>query len=208
MYQDKDRKYAIIAIGYYIVLFSGYFLMGIMYKKGFGHYSLIQWLLGGVVILITLLKDKSINNLGFSKERIKPNLVIASIIVIIAVCFALVYSDIPALRIFRGAAYYLIYISLLEEMIFRGFIQNYLFGMHVNRKITYAIGALFFSLMHLPFQMYVNDMVSVSYVIVAAPQLVFTFLFHLLMCFITYKTKDILIPTAVHFAIDFVQAVV
>lgn len=208
MYQSKDKKYAIIAICYYIILFLGYFVMGILYKKGIEHYSFIQWLLGGAVILITLLKDKSVSDLGFSKARIKPNLAAASVIVLICVCFALLYSDISVLRILKGAAYYLIYISLLEEMIFRGFIQNYLFGMRMNRKLIYVMGALFFALMHLPFQMYVNDMVSISYVIVAAPQLAFTFFFHLLMCFITYKTRDILIPTAVHFAIDFVQAVI
>lgn len=39
------------------------------------------------------------------------------------------------------------------------------------------------------------------------PQLIFTFVFHLVMCFIIYKRKDILIPTALHFALDFVQAV-
>ena len=85
--------------------------------------------------------------------------------------------------------------------------QNYLFGLRLNRKIIYAIGAVFFALVHLPFQMFVNDMVSFSYIITAIPQLIFTFFLHLAMCFITYKRKDILIPAALHFALNFVQEV-
>jgi len=188
-------------------LMAGYLLMGVVYKNGFEHYSLIQWLLLGIAILVTILKDKNIYSLGFSKEKIKSNLLIAGAIVVLSVGFALLFSEHSVLTIFRGVAYYLIYIALLEEMIFRGFIQNYLFGLRVNRKVIYIIGGVFFSLMHLPFQMYVNDMVSFSYIVLALPQLIFTFFFHLLMCFITYKRKDILVPTALHFAIDFVQAV-
>ena len=85
--------------------------------------------------------------------------------------------------------------------------QNYLFGLRLNRKIIYAIGAVFFALVHLPFQMFVNDMLSFSYIITAIPQLIFTFFLHLAMCFITYKRKDILIPVALHFALNFVQEV-
>lgn len=55
--------------------------------------------------------------------------------------------------------------------------------------------------------MYVNNIVSLTYIIIAFPQLIFTFLFHLLMCFITYKIKDIMIPITLHFAIDYIQEV-
>lgn len=208
MYQTKDKKYAIIAISYFGVIMAGYFMMGVMYKNAIYNYSVIQWILWGVAIFLAIINDRNINNLGFAKEKAKRNLLVAGATVVISVCFALLYSDISVLKIFKAVAYYLFYIALFEEMVFRGFIQNYLFGIRANRNIIYIIGALFFAMMHLPFQMYVNNMVSFSYIIVAAPQLVFSFLFHLLMCFITYKSKDILIPTALHFAIDFVQAVI
>ncbi len=64
-----------------------------------------------------------------------------------------------------------------------------------------------FSLTHLPFQMYVNNNISLTYIIEALPQLIFTFIFHLIMCFITYKRKDITIPTSLHYAIDYLQNV-
>jgi membrane protease YdiL (CAAX protease family) len=154
-----------------------------------------------------MIKDKSVENLGFTKNHIKINLLIAFCIVTLTIIISIFISPYPLKRLMKGALYYLIYVSLAEEMIYRGLIQNYLFGLKLNRCWIFVIGALLFSFMHLPFQMYVNDNVSFGYIIDALPQLAFTFVFHLVMCFITYKRKDITIPVALHFAIDYIQAV-
>ncbi len=207
MYQTKKKNYAIIAIVYFVAMIFGYLIMGVLYKCGVEYYSVIQWLLLIAAVLIAIIKDKSVVNLGFTRKKIKWNVLFAGVIIAAAIVFAFLFTDRSTNIIIRAVFYYLIFIAFQEEVVFRGFLQNYLFGLNVNRKITYTIGAVMFALMHLPFQMFVNDMVSLSYVIVAMPQLIFTFLFHLLMCFITYKRNDILIPTALHFAIDFVQAV-
>ncbi|MCI8778531.1 MAG: CPBP family intramembrane metalloprotease [Bacilli bacterium] len=71
-------------------------------------------------------------------------------------------------RLIRGSLYYLFYISLLEETLFRGFIQSYLFGLKCNKYIIFIIGTLLFSL---------------TYIIESFPQLIFCFVFHLMMCF-------------------------
>ncbi|MGI6462053.1 MAG: CPBP family intramembrane glutamic endopeptidase [Candidatus Scatomorpha sp.] len=207
MYQTKNKTYAAIAIIYFIAMMFGYYLMGVLYKSGNKYFSGIQWSFLIIAVLIVLIKDKSFSNLGFTKEKIKSNLLFAAIIAAASIAFAFLYTDRPAAVIAKAALYYLFYVALLEEIIFRGFMQNYLFGLRLNRKIIYAIGAVFFSLVHLPFQMFVNDMISFSYIITAIPQLIFTFFLHLIMCFITYKRKDILIPTALHFALNFVQEV-
>ncbi len=207
MYQTKKKNYAIIAIVYFIVMMFGYLIMGVLHKCGVEYYSIIQWLFLIGTVLIVIIKDKNIINLGFTRKKVKWNALFAGLIIAVAIIFAFLFTDRSANIIIKAVFYYLIFIAFQEEIIFRGFIQNYLFGLSANRKVTFIIGAVMFALIHLPFQMFVNDMVSLSYVIVAMPQLVFTFLFHLLMCFITYKRNDILIPTALHFAIDFVQAV-
>ena len=205
MYQAKNKTYAAIAIIYFIAMMFGYYLMGVLYKSGNKYFSGVQWLFLIIAVLIVLIKDKSFSNLGFTKEKIKSNLLIAAIIIAASIGFAFLYTDRSAAVIAKAAAYYLFYVALLEEVIF--IMQNYLFGLRLNRKIIYAIGAVFFALVHLPFQMFVNDMVSFSYIITAIPQLIFTFFLHLAMCFITYKRKDILIPAALHFALNFVQEV-
>lgn len=207
MYQKKNKTYAIIAILYFIAILFGYLAMGVLYKRGITFYYVIQWLLLTGAVLTAVIKDKSVICLGFTKEKIRTNLLVAGVIIAASIVFAFLYADRSAAVIVRAVFYYLFYIALLEEIIFRGFLQSYLFGLPVNTKIIYIIGAVMFALMHLPFQMFVNNMISLSYVVVATPQLIFTFVFHLVMCFITYKRKDILIPTALHFALDFVQAV-
>lgn len=207
MYQVKNKNYAATAIVYYLAMMLGYFVMGVLYKGGSKHYWVVQYLLLLIAVLIVLIKDKTALNLGFTREKLKPNLLISAVIVVISIAFAFLYTERSAAVIAKAALYYLFYIAFPEEIIFRGFLQSYLFGLRTDRKIIYAIGAIFFALVHLPFQMFINNMVSFSYVITAAPQLVFTFLMHLAMCFITYRRKDIFLPTALHFTLNFVQAV-
>ena len=66
--------------------------MGILYKSGSKYYSAIQWLLLVIAVLIVVIKDKSVVNLGFTKEKIRSNLLIAAIIVAISVGMFL-YTD-------------------------------------------------------------------------------------------------------------------
>ena len=96
---------------------------------------------------------------------------------------------------------------MVEEILFRGFIQSYLFGLSVDKKRVYCIGGICFALMHLPFQMFVHNNVSISYVIQRLPSLFYIVILHLLLCYITSKRKDITIPIAFHFLIDFLQDV-
>lgn len=44
--------------------------MGILHKNGVENYNIIGWLIFIFEILIVIVKDKSIINLGFTKEKI------------------------------------------------------------------------------------------------------------------------------------------
>lgn len=206
MYKEKSKSYFIIAIFYWILYMIGLLIMGVLYKKGINNYNFIYWSIAIIGILIVIIKDKNITNLGFSREKIKVNLIISILIIVTTFVISVIIGKYPIQRLIRGSLYFLFYISLLEEVVFRGYIQNYLFGLKCNQYIIFIVGALFFSLTHLPFQMYVNNNVSLSYIFEALPQLIFCFAFHLIMCFITYKRKDIIIPTALHYAIDYLQS--
>ncbi len=208
MYQDKSKNYALIAIVYWLLYMIGLFLMGVLYKNGVRNYNLIYWAFAITGILIVIIKDKSIVNLGLKKDKLKINLIISFSIIILVFILSVIIGKYPLLKLIKGSLYYLLYISLLEEIIFRGFIQNYLFGLKLKKSIIFLIGALLFSLIHLPFQMYVNNNVSINYIIWSLPQLIFCFVFHLVMCFITYKRKDITIPVSLHYAIDYLQNVI
>ncbi len=208
MYKEKSKIYFLIAIIYWLVYMIGLLLMGMLYKKGINYYNIIYWAISVIGILIVIIKDKNVINLGFAKEKLKTNLIISFMIIAIVFILSIIVGKYSILRLVKGSLYYLFYISLLEEILFRGFIQNYLFGLKCNKYLVFLIGALMFSLTHLPFQMYVNNNVSLTYILEAFPQLIFTFIFHLIMCFITYKRKDIAIPTSLHYAIDYLQNIV
>lgn len=205
MYKEKSKSHFLIAIIFWIAYMIGFVIMGILYKNGVQNYNVIYWAFAIVGVLIVIIKDKNITSLGFTKEKLKINLILSLVIIALTFSISVIAGKHSISKLISGSLYYLFYISLVEEVIFRGFIQNYLFGLKCNKYIVFLIGALLFSLSHLPFQMYVNNNVSVGYFIEALPQLVTCFIIHLIMCFITYKRKDIALPISLHYALDYLQ---
>jgi len=207
MYKIKDKIYGLIAVAYYLIFILGLWSMGYLFKMKFNYYYIPYILLFIVAITIVLKKDKSFDNLGFSKEKLKINMIISSVMILAVFVFSAVLSSHPIHKLFKAALYYLFYIALVEEILFRGFLQSYLFGFKLRKSDLFLIGGIFFSVSHLPFQIFAHDIEPVAYILNAFSQLVFTFVFHMLMCFITYKRKDITIPVAIHFVIDYLQNV-
>ena len=209
MYQSKNKSYGIIAVIYYCILFGSLFLAGLLYQKGitFGM-NIIYCSLFVIGILIVLIKDRNIYNLGFGKENIRINLIISLIIVVITFIVIRVFSDLSFNKLLMQMLYYLFYIAAIEEILFRGLIQNYLFGIKLNKYVIFIIGALMFSFMHIPFQMFVHNNVSLHYIVEALPNLIETFISHFIYCFIAYKRKDITIPIALHYAYNFLGVII
>lgn len=203
MYDKKEKSYAIIAILYYLIYFLGLWICGIIYKKNIGFTSIyiLSVLLFVLGVIIVLVKDKNFKNLGFFDVH-KTDIVITVTTVIATFFVILIFSGLEFQNVLLQTLYYLFYIGAIEEILFRGIIQNYLFGLKTNKYLTFIIGGLFFSFMHIPFQMYVHNNISFSYILVAIPNLIETLIFHFVYCFIAYKRKNILIPIALHYTYD------
>lgn len=209
MYQSKKKSYGIIAIIYYCIFLLGLFLAGILYQKGFTFgVNIIYCSLFAVGVLIALIKDRNIYNLGFGREKLRTNLIISLIIVVITFIVILVFSELGFSDLIKQMLYYLFYIAAIEEILFRGLIQNYLFGFQLNKYVIFVIGALLFSFMHIPFQMFVHNNVSLHYLVEALPNLIETFISHFIFCFVAYKRKDITIPIALHYAYNFLGVII
>ena len=205
MYQLKNKSYGIIAIIYYCILFGGLLLAGLLYQKGFTFgMNIIYYSLFVIGVLIALIKDRNIYNLGFGKEKLRINLILSLIIVVITFLVVWAFSDLAFNKLLKQMLYYLFYIAAIEEILFRGLIQNYLFGFKLNKYVIFTIGALLFAFMHIPFQMFVHNNVSLHYLVEALPNLIETFIAHFVYCFIAYKRKDITIPIALHYAYNLV----
>lgn len=208
MYQSKNKSYGIIAVVYYFILFGGLLLAGLLYQKGITYgMNIIYCSLFVMGVLIAVIKDRNIYNLGFGKEKLRINLIISLFIIVITFIIICVFSDLAINKLLKQMLYYLFYIAAIEEILFRGLIQNYLFGFKLNKYVIFIIGALLFSFMHIPFQMFVHNNVSLHYVVEALPNLIETFLFHFLFCFIAYKRKDITISIALHYAYNFLGVI-
>ena len=209
MYQSKEKSYGIIAIIYYCIYFLGLLLAGVLYQKGFTlGMSIIYCSLFAAGILIALIKDRNIYNLGFGKEKLRINLIISLAIIVITFIVIWIFSDLPFNKLLMQMLYYLFYIAAVEEILFRGLIQNYLFGFKINKYVIFIIGALLFSFMHIPFQMFAHNNVSLNYLVKALPNLIETFIAHFVFCFIAYKRKDITISIALHYAYDFLGVII
>ena len=209
MYQLKNKSYGIIAIIYYCILFGGLLLAGLLYQKGFTFgMNIIYYSLFVIGVLIALIKDRNIYNLGFGKEKLRINLILSLIIIVITFLVVWAFSDLAFNKLLKQMLYYLFYIAAIEEILFRGLIQNYLFGFKLNKYVIFIIGALFFSFMHIPFQMFVHNNVSLHYLVEALPNLIETFIAHFVYCFIAYKRKDITIPIALHYAYNFLGVII
>ena len=205
MYEKRPKIYSVIAFGYWLLNICGLLAMGILHKSGVKNYYVIPWLLLVIAILIVIIKDKSIVGLGFTKEKVKTNLIISAMIIIITFAISVIIGKYPILKLLEYSSYYLIYVAFREEIVYRGIIQNYLFGLTCNKYVIFIIGAVLFSLGHIPFQMYVDNNVSLSYIIDVLPQLGLLCVIHLILSFITYKRKDVTIPIALHFALNYLQ---
>lgn len=209
MYQSKKKSYGIIAIIYYCIYISGLFLAGILYQKGVTlGVNIIYCAFFALGVLIAWIKDGNIYNLGFGKEKLRINLIISLIIVVITFIVIWVFSELTFNKLLKQMLYYLFYIAAIEEILFRGLIQNYLFGFKLNKYVIFIIGALLFSFMHIPFQMFVHNDVSLHYLVEAIPNLIETFIAHFVYCFIAYKRKDITIPIALHYAYNFLGVII
>lgn len=178
--------------------------MGVLYTKGIKGYNLIPWGNTAIGILFVVVKDKNLTNLGFTTEKLKINLVISCSIIAVAFLLGVAGGKYSLPTLLRRALHQLFYTAVQEEIMFRGIIQNYLMGLKRGKYVSFFIGAAMFSLSHLPFQMFMHNDVSLGYVLGDLPHLTSCFVFHLAMCFITYKRKDITIPIALHYALNYV----
>lgn len=207
MYQEKTKQYAAIGMGYYVLYLIGFLIMGVLYAQNVKWYSGVYISLFILAVAVVVIRDKSLVNIGITKSKLKENIAISAGIVIITVGVGIAISEYPLTTLIKAALFYLFYISTVEEVVFRGFIQNYLFGLKMNKYLIFALGGLFFSLMHIPFQYYLSGVSFSEYILYSYPQLIFTFVFHLAMCFVAYVRKDIIVPIGLHFAWDFVANV-
>lgn len=201
MYHERprgDETYAFLVWG--VQMFC-------LYIAGkFADNSLVYWCTGviapGLAILISLKHDHSLKELGLYPNHLKRDLAVmlcafaAELLIGVYIYGMSLEYALPAI------AYYIVWIAVPEEILFRGLIQSHLFSLPVNRKLVYCMGAALFAASHIPYQMQIRTWDALFTV-----QLGITFVTHLVLCWIVRKRGNMCLPLAIHVAQDFLQVI-
>jgi len=208
-YKDLIDSYnsvdGMMAIGYYLVILFIYYVMGRIYESK-GIYLGYQFSLLLVIIIMVYLmtRKQSLASIGFGKHNIMKSIILG----VTTAMIILLINFVPGIisgkelnsvsELLSNLVYYLFVIALVEEIVFRGFIQTRIYGIVKNPFIAILIGAFMFMSMHIPFQMGVAHMDFLTFVSNNFVTLIFQFSWHIIFNIMYKKYNSILAPTIFH----------
>lgn len=165
------------------------------------NFSLVIWLnLVFVVICFVLVsrREEGIRFLGLAKERFwiscGVGMVCSAAVVLVNGVIPGILSGARLVSVGSMAAklfYFMIFISIPEEIVFRGYILNTLEQGGKSKHMAIVISGIFFMLIHLPYQAVMNGSVVALLLNGYGVTLVMTFVWHLIFCVIYRKTGAI-----------------
>ncbi|KUO63126.1 MAG: hypothetical protein APF84_11415 [Gracilibacter sp. BRH_c7a] len=209
-----DCKDGILAIASYILIMLLYYVMGMVYAKHnlyLGYYA--NFFMATFCIFCVLFRKQSLRSIGFQKENSSKSLllglILSSVILIITLTSGIVggYQFDTVSRLIQKLGYYFFVIALVEEIIFRGFIQTRIYGITKNSVVAIIVVGFMFMTMHIPFQMGVAKMGLLTFIVNNYVGLLFTFVWHLVFNFLYSKYNSIVAPTVFHAIMDWCNVI-
>lgn len=208
-YEEQVAKYgrkdALMAIAVWGIVMAIYYLMGQLFAKtNFYVGTYVNIALAILCISLVVLTKQKIMTIGFTKVNVVKSIRLGSILGIIVVIVANIMnvaegrSLVPLQTIASNFVYYMVAISLVEEIVFRGYIQTRIYGLGIKPIVTMMLGGIFFMLMHIPFQMGLAKVGLLEYVQFNWVTLLLTFFWHILFNFLYRKYNTIYTPTIFH----------
>lgn len=158
------------------------------------------------IFIILRHRKQSLRSIGFNKIKILKQIIIGITLYIPVGMLLLILNWKSGININLGSMsiwnflYYLIIIALVEEIIFRGFIQQRLNGLIKNKYINLLVAAFIFGVIHIPFRL-AQGLTFIQVLISIIPVMVF----HIYFVGI-YKAggNSVLSPTIAHAISDFI----
>lgn len=212
-YKDTVRRYerkdGILAIVSYILIMLLYYVMGVVYAKQnlyLGYYA--NFFLATFCIIFVLIRKQSIKSIGFNRKNLLKSmllgLILSSVLLIINLMSGILGGyqfDIVSILL-QKFGYYFFVIALVEEIIFRGFIQTRIYGITKNSVFAIMVVGFMFMTIHIPFQMGVAKMGLLTFIVNNYITLLFTFVWHFVFNFLYSKYNSIVAPTIFHTFMD------
>ncbi|GEM_PF-3763996 len=174
-------------------------------KRGVAWYSFyigayLKYLLRAafVLFIVLVLEKRPLSSLGFRNFKKNGLFFYREIFWTIILCLILLpgirfapsqpfYQNLSQARLLFHAVYILLAVSLVEEMVWRGFIFSRL-SLSTGKLLALLISSIFNSLWHLPYYQKFSFTQGSSLL----PSLAVTFIMALVMCFITLATERII----------------
>lgn len=161
-----------------------------------------------ILLLFCHYRKQSIRTIGIRKDNIAKSLAIGGIVSIIIIIDKGVLSSVSFSTIKDNGSlivmkiiHFLIFVALTEEVVFRGYISSRL--IHRNRKLSVLISGIMFSLMHIPFNLVINQISLATYISGVGLQLVTMVIAHVLLQWLYSKYDNFAGPTLIHFVLNF-----
>ena len=195
----------VVAIVYYLFLLVAYYILGVILEKkdvylGY-HVNIILIIL---LLLCVVIRKQKFESIGFGKDNIKKSFRLG----LVTAGLVFFMSFIPGVlsgktlnsvsELLSNFVYYLFVIALVEEIIFRGFIQTRIYGMIKKPALAILVVAFMFMTMHIPFQMARAEMGVVTFITNNYITLIFQFSWHVVFNIMYAKYNSIIAPTIFH----------
>ncbi|HZG60152.1 MAG TPA: type II CAAX endopeptidase family protein [Anoxybacillus sp.] len=212
----------LISISYFlyltiVIFICGWALMNIGPNGKFFVKSPFNMLLFGLFIsiieltpLIFILKfrKQSFRTIGLRKEMLFLSFIVGVIFAIPELVLS--NENIISLKSIIGIVnllikffYYFFCIALVEELIFRGYLQSIFQGVLSSKWISIVIVGMLFSLMHIPFRFWVSGQEFLPFIQnEISLHLPYTFIAHFYFLLIYRLTNNIVAPATTHALVD------
>jgi membrane protease YdiL (CAAX protease family) len=224
----NERKYdlldGIAALFFVIILFFGYvFILNKYYAEYYGLYTtdtslrisqnifaIIYTLLIAVYLLI---RKQPLSSIGLSRKNLKNSFLVGLYYsVLFTVAFLILHLIKDDFRIvtdgeiiLKKSLYFVFFVALFEEFVFRGFINSRLRGLVKNKYLAMIVASVLFSLLHMPFNsMYFAGSFGHYLKMQGAYHLILCFL-HLFFTYLFNRYQNLAASTVFHFVYNFIQ---
>lgn len=147
----------------------------------------------GIVLLILKVRKQGIETIGLSKGNIKLSLIMGIILAVILFfcnCLSNILFEKQSFIPLKDIVIYILYfftVGLVEEVMFRGYIETRLHGYTKRIYIDVLLTGILFLLMHFPFRMVAYNM-SFWDLITNLRYMLDLFITHLILSFIRIKS--------------------
>lgn len=178
----------------------------------FGGTGFISLILVGIVFLLCFIRKQKFHTIGLTKINFLKSLsfgLVVSLVFIIVYIIPLISSgskiqvQTNSLLIIMNIIYYLIFIALPEEILYRGYFTSRLSGFINNKALSTLLVGIMFSLSHVPFQMILAKMNLINYITANISQLITYVIIHFIFQWMYSKYDNITAPVILHFIWDF-----